>query len=65
MNEYLLTINAIACVATAFRLMAYRRNGATHRPMVTVFAWSMPVFPFHGCGYWIAPILNKVEDKMK
>jgi hypothetical protein len=64
-NEYLLAINAIACVATAFRLMAYRRNGATHRPMVTVFAWSMPVFPFHGCGYWIAPILNKVEDKMK
>nr|WP_255519149.1 phage holin family protein [Serratia sp. ASV30] len=42
-NEYLLTINAIVCGATAFRLMAYRRNGATHRPMVTVFAWLLIV----------------------
>ncbi|WP_071784871.1 MULTISPECIES: phage holin family protein [unclassified Serratia (in: enterobacteria)] len=43
MNEYLLTINAIAYGATAFRLMACRRNGATYRPMVTVFAWLLIV----------------------
>lgn len=43
MNEYLLTVNAIACGATAFRLMAYRRNGATHRPIVTFFAWLLIV----------------------
>nr|WP_280921586.1 phage holin family protein [Serratia fonticola] len=38
-----MTINAIACGATAFRLMACRRNGATYRPMVTVFAWLLIV----------------------
>ncbi|HHQ6537940.1 TPA: phage holin family protein [Serratia fonticola] len=43
MNEYWLTVNAFACGATAFQLMAYRRNGATHRPVITFFAWLLIV----------------------
>lgn len=43
MNEFMLTVNAIACGASAFRLMAYSRNGATHRPAITFFAWVLIV----------------------
>lgn len=43
MNDYLLTVNAIVCAAISLRLLAYSRNGATHRPIASFFAYLLIV----------------------
>ncbi|CNE42961.1 phage holin family protein [Yersinia kristensenii] len=43
MNDYLLTLDAIACAVIAARLFAYRRHGATYRPIASIFAYGLMV----------------------
>lgn len=42
-NEYLLTLDGIACACIALSLMAYRRKGSVHRPIATCFAYVLLV----------------------
>ncbi|MDR7873149.1 phage holin family protein [Yersinia mollaretii] len=43
MNNYLLTLDAIACAVIAVRLFAYRSRGATYRPIASFFAYALMV----------------------
>nr|WP_326003240.1 phage holin family protein [Serratia rubidaea] len=33
LNDYLLIVNAVTCAVIAARMLLYRRNGTTHRPL--------------------------------
>ncbi|QHA85554.1 phage holin family protein [Serratia rhizosphaerae] len=43
LNNYLLIVNAITCAVISARMILYRRNGATHRPIAAFFAWLLIV----------------------